>query len=253
LCSGPRTALTIHFALQLALTLSLLLRFRRDAGLLVGNARAALPGLVFNAARRNRDCADRQHKWQQSAHDSRACLGIAKTQPALEARTGAFTEITGDLTLLVAELGAFGRPALRLLGGRNPIAPRHHRILGGRAGAGQQTKPQGRSQCKTGQNTSPQKSAKDMPRISHAPFMFQWSDDLKSNRVVPTSVTAVGPRGSMVNIVQFLRDEANRFRDVARFDKDPNVRRRLAALAKQCDDAAAEIEGGPSYKRTISR
>jgi hypothetical protein len=53
----------------------------------------------------------------------------------------------------------------------------------------------------------------------------------------------------MDNIAQYLRDEATRFRDLSRFDRDPNIRRKLFALAKQCEDIALEIEDGPVYKR----
>jgi hypothetical protein len=50
--------------------------------------------------------------------------------------------------------------------------------------------------------------------------------------------------------VAYLRDQAARFRDLARTDGDPNIRRQLVALAKQCEEIAMAIEDGPTYKKS---
>jgi hypothetical protein len=51
-----------------------------------------------------------------------------------------------------------------------------------------------------------------------------------------------------MDIVVYLREQATRFRELSQFSQDPNIRRQLAALARQCEDLALEIEDGPSYK-----
>jgi hypothetical protein len=49
--------------------------------------------------------------------------------------------------------------------------------------------------------------------------------------------------------VTYLTAQAARFRELAKFDKDLNIRRQLFALAKQCEEIAAAIAEGPSYKK----
>jgi len=47
----------------------------------------------------------------------------------------------------------------------------------------------------------------------------------------------------------YLQEQATRFRELAKFDKDLNIRRQLFALARQCEEIANAIEDGPSYKK----
>jgi hypothetical protein len=49
--------------------------------------------------------------------------------------------------------------------------------------------------------------------------------------------------------VAYLRDQATNFRELARGSRDPNVRRQLSALARQCEELGLAIEDGPTYKR----
>lgn len=51
-----------------------------------------------------------------------------------------------------------------------------------------------------------------------------------------------------MDMVVYLRDQAGRFRELSQYSPDPNIRRQLAALARQCEDLALEIEEGPTYK-----
>ncbi len=51
-----------------------------------------------------------------------------------------------------------------------------------------------------------------------------------------------------MDIIAYLREQAARFRELAQFSMDPNIRRQLAVLTKQCEMLALEIEDGPSYK-----
>lgn len=50
-------------------------------------------------------------------------------------------------------------------------------------------------------------------------------------------------------MVNYLREQAVNFRDLQRAARDPNVRRQLAALARQCEELGLTIEEGPTYKR----
>lgn len=49
-------------------------------------------------------------------------------------------------------------------------------------------------------------------------------------------------------IVDYLREQAQNFRDLAKFSGDPNLRRQLFALAKQCEELALTVHEGPTYK-----
>lgn len=55
------------------------------------------------------------------------------------------------------------------------------------------------------------------------------------------------------SIVEYLREQAANFRDLARFSQDPNVRRQLFALAKQCEELALAVHEGPTYKTVKGR
>ncbi len=50
-------------------------------------------------------------------------------------------------------------------------------------------------------------------------------------------------------MVDYLREQAERFRDLARLDNDPNIRRQLFALAVRCEELALTIQEGPTFKR----
>ncbi len=50
-------------------------------------------------------------------------------------------------------------------------------------------------------------------------------------------------------MVAYLREQAVNFRELARSSRDPNVRRQLSALARQCEELGLTIEDGPTYKR----
>ncbi len=50
-------------------------------------------------------------------------------------------------------------------------------------------------------------------------------------------------------MVAHLREQAVDFRELARSSRDPNVRRQLSALARQCEELGLTIEDGPTYKR----
>ena len=54
-----------------------------------------------------------------------------------------------------------------------------------------------------------------------------------------------------MDMVAYLREQATHFRELSQFSQDPNIRRQLAALARQCEDLALEIEEGPTYKSRI--
>jgi hypothetical protein len=55
------------------------------------------------------------------------------------------------------------------------------------------------------------------------------------------------------SIVAYLREQATNFRDLARYSPDPNVRRQLFALAKQCEELALTVQEGPTYKKVKAR
>lgn len=50
-------------------------------------------------------------------------------------------------------------------------------------------------------------------------------------------------------MVAYLREQAVNFRELARGSRDPNVRRQLSALARQCEELGLTIEDGPTYKK----
>jgi hypothetical protein len=50
-------------------------------------------------------------------------------------------------------------------------------------------------------------------------------------------------------MVAYLREQAINFRELARGSRDPNVRRQLSALARQCEELGLTIEEGPTYKK----
>lgn len=50
-------------------------------------------------------------------------------------------------------------------------------------------------------------------------------------------------------MVAYLREQAINFRELARSSRDPNVRRQLSALARQCEELGLTIEEGPTYKK----
>lgn len=54
-------------------------------------------------------------------------------------------------------------------------------------------------------------------------------------------------------IVDYLRDQAVHFRELAKYSPDPNVRRQLFALAKQCEELALTVQEGPTYKKLKAR
>jgi hypothetical protein len=51
------------------------------------------------------------------------------------------------------------------------------------------------------------------------------------------------------HLTDYLREQADRFRELARLNTDPNVRRQLNALAVRCEELALTIVEGPSFKR----
>lgn len=50
-------------------------------------------------------------------------------------------------------------------------------------------------------------------------------------------------------LVDYLREQAEVFRELARRETDPNIRRQLFALAVRCDEVALTINAGPTFKR----
>lgn len=56
-----------------------------------------------------------------------------------------------------------------------------------------------------------------------------------------------------LSIVDYLREQATHFRELAKYSPDPNVRRQLFALAKQCEELALTIHEGPTYKKLKAR
>jgi len=50
-------------------------------------------------------------------------------------------------------------------------------------------------------------------------------------------------------MIAYLREQAVNFRTLAQTSRDPNVRRQLSALARQCEELGLTIEEGPTYKR----
>jgi len=67
-------------------------------------------------------------------------------------------------------------------------------------------------------------------------------------------MTAVASRsieigGEAMDMVEYLRQQAEQFRELARMDSDPNIRRQLFALAVRCEELALTIREGPTFKR----
>ncbi len=52
-----------------------------------------------------------------------------------------------------------------------------------------------------------------------------------------------------LTLTDYLRDQAEQFRELARRETDPNIRRQLFALAVRCEDVALTIVEGPTFKR----
>jgi hypothetical protein len=52
-----------------------------------------------------------------------------------------------------------------------------------------------------------------------------------------------------MSMTEYLRDQAEVFRQLARQDPDPNIRRQLFALAVRCEELALTIQEGPTFKR----
>ncbi len=52
-----------------------------------------------------------------------------------------------------------------------------------------------------------------------------------------------------MDMIDYLRQQAEQFRDLARMDNDPNIRRQLFALAVRCEELALTIQEGPTFKR----
>jgi hypothetical protein len=50
-------------------------------------------------------------------------------------------------------------------------------------------------------------------------------------------------------LIEYLRDQAETFRELARRETDPNIRRQLFSLAVRCDEVALAINEGPTFKR----
>jgi len=50
-------------------------------------------------------------------------------------------------------------------------------------------------------------------------------------------------------MMEYLRQQAEQFRELARTDNDPNIRRQLFALAVRCEELALTIQEGPTFKR----
>ncbi len=50
-------------------------------------------------------------------------------------------------------------------------------------------------------------------------------------------------------LIDYLREQAEVFRELARRETDPNIRRQLFALAVRCEDVALTIVEGPTFKR----
>lgn len=55
------------------------------------------------------------------------------------------------------------------------------------------------------------------------------------------------------SIVAYLREQAANFRDLAKYSDDPNLRRQLFALAKQCEELALTVHEGPTYQKAKGR
>ena len=52
-----------------------------------------------------------------------------------------------------------------------------------------------------------------------------------------------------MDMMEYLRQQAEQFRELARMDNDPNIRRQLFALAVRCEELALTIQEGPTFKR----
>ena len=50
-------------------------------------------------------------------------------------------------------------------------------------------------------------------------------------------------------LTDYLRDQAEQFRELARRETDPNIRRQLFSLAVRCEEVALAIGEGPTFKR----
>lgn len=50
-------------------------------------------------------------------------------------------------------------------------------------------------------------------------------------------------------LIDYLRDQAEAFRELARRETDPNIRRQMFSLAVRCDEVALTIYEGPTFKK----
>ena len=50
-------------------------------------------------------------------------------------------------------------------------------------------------------------------------------------------------------LIDYLREQAWQFRELARRETDPNIRRQLFSLAMRCEEVALAIGSGPTFKR----
>ena len=50
-------------------------------------------------------------------------------------------------------------------------------------------------------------------------------------------------------LTDYLRDQAEVFRELARRESDPNIRRQMFSLAVRCEEVALTIGEGPTFKR----
>ena len=50
-------------------------------------------------------------------------------------------------------------------------------------------------------------------------------------------------------LIDYLRDQAEVFRELARRETDPNIRRQMFSLAVRCEEVALTIGEGPTFKR----
>lgn len=51
-----------------------------------------------------------------------------------------------------------------------------------------------------------------------------------------------------MDMISYLGEQAGHFRELARLEKNVNVRRQLFSLARQCEELAHTIERGPLYQ-----
>ena len=52
-----------------------------------------------------------------------------------------------------------------------------------------------------------------------------------------------------IALIDYLCEQAEIFRDLARRETDPNIRRQLFSLAVRCEEVALTINAGPTFKR----